>query len=77
VQVADGEHLVAQEVLRLVRGVRTDTEYLEWQHLKHRRHMRKGLLIGALAALATAVAFGLALLAAAPETEPQAAESRR
>jgi hypothetical protein len=77
VQVADGDHLVAQEVLRLVRGVRTDTEYLEWQHLKHRRHMRKGLLIGALAAIAAAAGVGLALLAAVPEGEPVAAESRR
>lgn len=77
VQVADGDHWAAQEVLRQVRGVRTDTEYLEWQQIKHRRHVRQGLLIGALAALATAASFGLALLAAGPEVEPAAAQGRK
>lgn len=60
VEVAEGEHLMAQEVLRQLRGVRTDTEYLEWQALKQRPRRRQRLLLGALAAAAaTAVAAGL------------------
>lgn len=77
VQVADGDHWAAQEVLRQVRGVRTDTEYLEWQQLKHSRQMRKGLLIGALAAFAAAAGLGAALIANAPEPEPAATEGRK
>jgi len=76
VQVADGQHLEAQEVLRLIRGVRTDTEYVEWQALKHRRRVRRGLIVGVLAALAAAVAF-MALLADAPrKTHPSARRAR-
>ncbi len=33
VEEADGDHWLAQECLRHVCGVRTDTEYLEWQEL--------------------------------------------
>ncbi|MBE7492086.1 MAG: hypothetical protein HS108_10075 [Planctomycetes bacterium] len=76
VQVADGDHIAAREVLRQLRGVRTDTEYLEWQELKHRRHVKRGLLLGTLAALAAAAGFGAVLLAATAETEPAAAEAR-
>lgn len=60
VQVAADEHPIAREVLRRVRGVRTDTEYLEWQQLKRRRGARSRLLIGAIAA-GTAIAAGVAL----------------
>lgn len=59
VQVAADEHPIAREVLRRVRGVRTDTEYLEWQQLKRRRASFR-LLIGAVAA-GTALAAGLVL----------------
>jgi hypothetical protein len=59
VQVAADEHAVAREVLRQVRGVRTDTEYLEWQALKH-RPQRIGLVLVAVAAGA-ALAAGMLL----------------
>ncbi|KAA0210982.1 hypothetical protein EDM80_12820 [bacterium] len=55
VEAAESDHLLAREVLRQVRGVRTDTEFLEWQELKHRRPARK-ILLGALALLAAAAA---------------------
>lgn len=77
VQVADGEHLRAQEVLRQLRGVRTDTEFVEWQELKHRRRLRRGLLIGALAALATAAGIGAALIVEAEVAPTPPAEERR
>ncbi|MBX3474622.1 MAG: hypothetical protein KF754_09590 [Planctomycetes bacterium] len=76
VQVADGEHLHAQEVLRQLRGVRTDTEFREWHEIKHRRTLRRGLMIGTLAALATAAGVA-AMLMQAPATEEAATESRR
>ncbi len=59
VQVAADEQLAAREVLRLVRGVRTDPEYLEWQAVKRRRP-RMLLLVVALAAGAT-ITCGLLL----------------
>ena len=49
VQVAADEHPLAREVLRQVRGVRTDTEYLEWQAIK-RRAGRNAPIVAALAA---------------------------
>ena len=57
VEVAEGEHLFAQEVLRQVRGVRTDTEYLEWQQLKHAARRRRRALIGAVAAATASAAI--------------------
>jgi len=56
VEAAEGDHWLAQEVLRQVRGVRTDTEYLEWQELKRRRSPQRKLLMGALAMLAATAA---------------------
>ena len=56
VEAAEGDHWLAQEVLRQVRGVRTDTEYLEWQELKRRRSPLRKLFIGALAVVAAAAA---------------------
>ena len=56
VEAAEGDHWLAQEVLRQVRGVRTDTEYLEWQELKRRRSPQRRLLMGAMAVLAAAAA---------------------
>ncbi len=78
VQVAQGDHLRAQEVLRQIRGVRTDTEYLEWQAIKHGRKVKRGLLIGAIAALAAASSMAVALLSTAPERpEVRPAQTRR
>ncbi|MBK9975779.1 MAG: hypothetical protein IPP14_13495 [Planctomycetes bacterium] len=78
VQVAQGDHLLAQEVLRQIRGVRTDTEYLEWQAIKHGRKVKRGLLIGAIAALAAASSMAVALLSTAPERpEVRPAQTRR
>lgn len=78
VQVAADEHVVAREVLRRLRGVRTDTEYLEWQALKGRRTLRARLLIGALAA-GTALAAGamLALFSGGIEAEAASTQSAR
>ena len=59
IQVAEGDHLYAQEVVRKLRGVRTDTEYLEWQELKRRKALHRKLLIGAVAAAAAALAATL------------------
>jgi hypothetical protein len=59
VHVAADEHAVAREVLRLVRGVRTDPEFLEWQALK-RRPPRLGLALMVLVA-GTALAAGVLL----------------
>lgn len=63
IEVAEGEHLYAQEVLRQLRGVRTDTEFLEWQELRDRRARRRRALIGAVAtaALTAAAVWGLML----------------
>jgi hypothetical protein len=69
VQVAAGQHLHAQEVLRQVRGVRTDTEYLEWHALKQRRTLRRGIVVAALVALAAAFSV-VALLHSAPQKLP-------
>lgn len=57
IEVAEGQHLQAQEVLRQVRGVRTDTEYLEWQQLKQAARRRRRLLIGAVAAATASAAI--------------------
>jgi hypothetical protein len=59
VEVAEGEHLFAQEVLRQLRGVRTDTEYREWHELKQRGARRKLLLYAMAAATATVAIAGL------------------
>ena len=63
IEVAEDEHLYAQEVLRQLRGVRTDTEYLEWQEMKDRKARRKRALLVAVAtataALAAAATLGL------------------
>jgi hypothetical protein len=59
VEVAEGEHLFAQEVLRQLRGVRTDTEYREWHELKNRRLKRKLMLCAMAAATATAAVIAL------------------
>lgn len=78
VQVAQGDHLRAQEVLRQIRGVRTDTEYLEWQAIKHSRRVKRGLLIGAIAALAAAASITAALLSTDLERpEKRAQQTRR
>jgi len=61
VEVAEGEHLFAQEVLRQLRGVRTDTEYREWQQIKQRARHRR-LIAGAFAAATAGAALaGLVL----------------
>lgn len=73
VEAAEGDHWLAQEVLRQVRGVRTDTEYLEWQELKRRRSPARKLLIGALAMLAAAAAAtitGTLLTHGSPNARP-------
>jgi hypothetical protein len=77
VQVAADEHMVAREVLRKLRGVRTDTEYLEWQALRA-KPMRLGLLIGALAAGAV-IAAGIIfhLLSEAAPAQPVQRQSAR
>jgi hypothetical protein len=62
VEVAEGQHLYAQEVLRQLRGVRTDTEYLEWQELKHRTCRRRALFGTVAAATATAALAASLLL---------------
>lgn len=56
VQAAEGEHLRAQEVLRQIRGVRTDTEFLEWQAIKHGVGLGRKIVLGTLAALAALAA---------------------
>lgn len=72
IEVAEGDHLYAQEVLRQLRGVRTDTEYLEWQEWRDRKIRRRRALIGAFAtatataALAAAAVWGLILEQRAP-----------
>ncbi|MCC6465814.1 MAG: hypothetical protein IT463_10780 [Planctomycetes bacterium] len=77
VQVAEGEHLQAQEVVWQLRGVRTDAEYREWQQIKHGRAARRGMLVAALAALAAVgAAAGFAALTG-PETEPAAEDRAR
>lgn len=70
VEAAEGEHLHAQEVLRQVRGVRTDTEFLEWQSLKHRVGLGRKLALGAVTALAAlaACAAGAWLASLAADT---------
>lgn len=73
VEAAEGDHWLAQEVLRQVRGVRTDTEYLEWQELKRRRSPARKLLIGAIAvavAAAAAVVTGTVLTHTTPNNRP-------
>ena len=62
VEVAEGDHLFAQEVLRQLRGVRTDTEYLEWQELKRRKGRNRRLLVSAVAAATAAAAIAGAML---------------
>lgn len=59
VQVAEEQHLTAKEVLRQVRGVRTDTEYLEWQALKQRGAKRRRRAKVALALAVSVFAAGL------------------
>lgn len=80
VEAAESDHLLAREVLRQVRGVRTDTEFLEWQELKHRRPTRK-ILLGALALLAAAAAaVGGSMLVSARTlevTESRPSQARR
>lgn len=67
IEVAEGDHLYAQEVLRQLRGVRMDTEYREWQEFRDRKARRKRALIGvvatatATAAIAAAAVWGLIL----------------
>ena len=50
------------EVLRQLRGVRTDTEYLEWQELKRRKGRNRRLLVSAVAAATAAAAIAGAML---------------
>lgn len=70
VEAAESDHWLAREVLRQVRGVRTDTEFLEWQELKQRKPARR-ILLGALALLAAAAAaVGGSMLASALSVEP-------
>jgi hypothetical protein len=73
VEVAEGEHLFAQEVLRQLRGVRTDTEYREWQEFKQRR--AKHRLMWCIVATATAAAAITALWLHARGTVEPAAEA--
>ena len=61
IEVAEGQHLFAQEVLRQLRGVRTDTEYLEWHELKHRKR-RRTLITAVAAVTATAALAGSLIL---------------
>ncbi|MCC6572407.1 MAG: hypothetical protein IT462_01335 [Planctomycetes bacterium] len=56
VQAVEGEHLQAQEVLRQIRGVRTDTEFVEWQSVKHRLGLGRMIALGTLTALAALAA---------------------
>ena len=56
------EHLAAQEVLRKLRGVRTDTEYLEWQELKRRRGSTRRMIFAAMAAVTASVAIAAGLI---------------
>jgi len=65
VEAAEGDHLLAQEVLRQVRGVRTDTEFLEWQEIKRRRSPVRRMVMGALTAIAAATAIAAGTLVAA------------
>jgi hypothetical protein len=74
VEVAEGEHLFAQEVLRQLRGVRTDTEYREWHELKQQRMKRKLMLCAMAAATATAAVIALGL-EGLRRTEQPAAEA--
>lgn len=62
IEVAEGQHLQAQEVLRQVRGVRTDTEYLEWQQLKQAARRRRRMLIGAVAAATASAAIAAGIV---------------
>ncbi|MEZ5993972.1 MAG: hypothetical protein R3E76_16685 [Planctomycetota bacterium] len=62
IEVAEGEHLAAQEVLRKLRGVRTDTEYLEWQELKRRRGSTRRMIFAAMAAVTASVAIAAGLI---------------
>lgn len=62
VEVAEGDHLFAQELLRQLRGVRTDTEYLEWQQLKHAARRRRRVLIGAVAAATASAAIAVGVV---------------
>ena len=82
IEVAEGEHLFAQEVLRQLRGVRTDTEFLEWQEHKDRKARRRRARLGvvatatATAALAAAAVLGLLLESRLP-TGPEAEQAPR
>jgi hypothetical protein len=78
VEVAEGEHLFAQEVLRQLRGVRTDTEYREWTELKQRGARRRLLACAMAAAAATVAIAGLIAWAAQSQREAtDASEARR
>ncbi|MBZ0135058.1 MAG: hypothetical protein K8I27_01640 [Planctomycetes bacterium] len=77
--VAEGEHLFAQEVLRQLRGVRTDTEYMEWQECKQRKARRRRIIMGAVAAtaaLGAAAVLGL-ILDGRLTPEPETAQEHR
>lgn len=75
VEVAEGEHLFAQEVLRQLRGVRTDTEYREWHELKQRGTRRILLLCAVVAATATVAIAGL--IAWVSQGQREASESTK
>jgi hypothetical protein len=78
IEVAEGDHLFAQEVLRQLRGVRTDTEYREWQEYRHRRPgFRRALLTAVVAATATAALGAAAVWALIPDGKPGARQTER
>lgn len=62
IEVAEGDHLIAQEVLRQLRGIRTDTEFLEWQHLKSQKGRGRRILIGLLAVATATAAMAVGIL---------------
>jgi hypothetical protein len=77
VEVAEGEHLYAQEVLRQLRGVRTDTEFREWQDLKQ-RNLRRRIIMGTVAAAtATAALAGMVLWGMSSELPGRVLPSER
>ncbi len=76
VMVAKADYMQAQEVVRQVRGVRTDTEYLEWQEIKRRREGKKRLWVALIAAAAVSTGLIVAMIKSQDTQETPSNESR-
>lgn len=58
-----------------MRGVRTDTEYLEWQEIKRRRESKKGLWVALIAAAAVSTGLIMAIIKSEDTQEQPSNES--